>query len=283
MGLVLGSLVMFGWMFYFWGFKMQPRQWVNWWAGNQRTPIVRVDDTTGVAVIDNVRHFKWNSRDDFEPSWVKQAYYLDRLDSLDLIIEPLGDSNWFAHTMLSFGFGPELRVVISVEARRELGESFSLIGGLYKQFEIFYQINQERDALTLRALEDDANLYIYPVKASPEFIRELFVDMIMEANRLTDEPQFYHSLRANCTTKLFEHINRQLDEPVSYQREILFPSRAGKLLHEMGRMDTELDYDAAKMRFRSIDRVRRFADDPAFSRKIREGGKTGEVSARETT
>ena len=50
--------------------------------------------------------------------WVKKNYYLDKLDSLDLIVEPLGDSRLFAHTMLSFGFGPEQRVVISVEGEK---------------------------------------------------------------------------------------------------------------------------------------------------------------------
>ena len=61
-----------------------------------------------------------------------------QLDSLDLVVEPLGDSKLFAHSMLSFGFGPERKVVISAEVRKEKGESFSLISGLYK---LIYQIN----------------------------------------------------------------------------------------------------------------------------------------------
>ena len=172
--------------------------------------------------------------------------------------------------MLSFGFGPERRVVISIEARREDGEKFGVIPGTYKQFELFYQINDERDALTLRALQPDSNLYVYPIKASPEFIRELFLDMVGKAGHLVDNPEFYHSLKANCTTKLFEHVNRKLPKPLKFRSEILFPSGAGKLLHELGWMDTELDYEAAKERFRLADKVREFAAHPEFSKKIRE-------------
>jgi len=38
----------------------------------------------------------------------------------------------------------------------------------------------------------------------------------------------------------------------------------------MGWMDTDLDYDAAMEKFRSGIRVRKFANHPDFSKKIRE-------------
>ena len=87
--------------------------------------------------------------------------------------------------------------------RKEKGESFSLIAGLYKQFELIYQINSERDALTLRGTQEGTQLYIFPIKASQEFMKSLFISMTAKAGKLTDEPKFYHSLRANCTTELF--------------------------------------------------------------------------------
>lgn len=145
-----------------------------------------------------------------------------------------------------------------------------MLGGLYKQFELIYQVSSERDAFTLRASDPEAHLYVYPVKATPEFIRGLFVDLMERGGTLTDAPRFYHSLRANCTTVLFDHINRRLDKPIGYSLEVLFPAKAGKRLHELGWMDTGLDYEPARDRFRLAAKVRRFADDPAFSRRIRE-------------
>ncbi|MDP7309374.1 MAG: hypothetical protein QF405_17145, partial [Roseibacillus sp.] len=59
-------------------------------------------------------------------------------------------------------------------------------------------------------------------------------------------------------------------ESISYSRGVLFPAQSGKVLHEMGWMDTDLDYEEAMEKFRSGMRVRKFADHPDFSKKIRE-------------
>ena len=248
----------------------KPKRYKDWIESCKKPPIVRISKDMGMVKIDNVREFKWRSVDDYDAAWVTRSYYLDQLDSLDLIVEPLGDSKLFAHSMLSFGFGPERKVVISAEVRKEEGESFSLLPGLYKQFELMYQVNSERDALTLRGCEEGTQLYIFPIKANQEFMKSLFLSMTEKAGKLTDEPKFYHSLRANCTTELFDHIKKNYDGSISYGRGVLFPAQSGKVLHEMGWMDTDLDYDAAMEQFRSGMRVRKFADNPDFSKKIRE-------------
>ena len=113
----------------------KPKRYRNWVESCKKPPVVRFPNEE-VVKINNVREFKWRSFDDYDAAWVTRSYYLDQLDSLDLIVEPLGDSKLFAHSMLSFGFGPERRVVISAEARKEEGEVFSLFPGLYKQYEL---------------------------------------------------------------------------------------------------------------------------------------------------
>jgi len=248
----------------------KPKRYKDWIESCKKPPVVRLSKNREVVKIDNVREFKWRSVDDYDAAWVTRSYYLDQLDSLDLIVEPLGDSKLFAHSMLSFGFGPERKVVISAEVRKEEGESFSLLPGLYKQFELMYQVNSERDALTLRACQEGTQLYIFPIKASQEFMKSLFLSMAGKAGKLTDEPKFYNSLRANCTTELFDHIKKNYDGSISYGRGVLFPAQSGKVLHEMGWMDTDLDYEEAMKKFRSGMRVRKFADHPDFSKKIRE-------------
>lgn len=247
----------------------KPKRYRNWDETCRKPPVVRISNEKDVVTISNVRHFKWQTPDDYQSAWVKKSYYLDKLNSLDLIIEPLEGSDLFAHTMLSFGFGTEERVVVSAEARKEKGEKYSIFSGIYKQFELLYQISSERDALTLRVARGQSKLFIYPVKATPDFIRSLFLSMTADAGRLVDEPIFYHSLRANCTTELFKHIKQNFDGNISYGKGVLFPAQAGEVLHEMGWMKTELDYEAARKKFMSSHRVKEFADDPHFSRRIR--------------
>ena len=246
-----------------------PRIDRQWQVHCARAPVVRVLDDGSRVEIENVRQFEWEGGGDFEPAWALEAYTLGKLDRLDLVVEPFAGSRYFAHTMLSFGFGAKKRVVISIEVRKEKGERYGIIPGFYRQFELFYQINSERDALSLRATQPDSSLYVFPVRANPEFIRKLFLDMVREAHSLNQHPEFYHSLRANCTTKLFDHVNMKMDTPLGYRREILMPAQAGKLLHELGWMDTELSYPEARRRFRLAEKVRKFAGDPDFSVKIR--------------
>ncbi len=248
----------------------KPRADRQWQMHCARDPEVRVLDGGERVEINNVRQFRWEKDGEFEPSWKPESYNIKELNKLDLVVEPLSGSEYFAHTMLSFAFSAGRRVVISIEVRKEQGESYGIIPGFYRQFELFYQINSERDAFTLRAIQPDSSLYVFPVKASAEFIQRLFLEMVREADRLHDRPGFYHSLRANCTTKLFDHVNMEIDAPMGYRREVLLPAKAGKFLHEMGWMDTSLAYPEARQRFRLADKVRKFADDPDFSIKIRQ-------------
>ena len=114
-----------------------------------------------------------------------------------------------------------------------------------RQFELIYIFGDEKDLLTLRALVRGSALHLYPIQAEPEFIAALFKDLAMSANALHDEPKFYRTLRDNCTTTLVEHIDRQYQEKIGIRMETIFPAKAGELLHELGRMDTNLSYQQA--------------------------------------
>lgn len=67
----------------------------------------------------------------------------------------------------------------------------------------------------------------------------------MSANALHVEPKFYRTLRDNCTTTLVKHIDRLYQDKIGIRLETIFPAKAGELLHELGRMDTNLPYQQA--------------------------------------
>ena len=83
-----------------------------------------------------------------------REYDLDQLRSADLVL-----SYWMgpaiAHTLVSFGFddgkGPRRYLTFSVEIRKEAHESFSAIGGFFKQFELSLVAAEERDILRVRS------------------------------------------------------------------------------------------------------------------------------------
>lgn len=97
-----------------------------------------------VVTLDNVRDFDWRATDDFIPRWERRSYDLSSLTTVDVILSTWG-IDAIAHTLVSFGFADGEHVVFSVEIRREKGESFSEIGGFFKQYELAFIAATERD------------------------------------------------------------------------------------------------------------------------------------------
>jgi hypothetical protein len=209
-----------------------------------------------MAVIDGFRNFRWHSSRSCDPVWEKRSFDLGKLESLDLVVEPFKDSDFLAHTMLRFGFKDDGYLIVSVEARREKNETYNLVAGAFRQFEMIYLFGSEDDLSVLRAVHRGARLYIYPVKAERQFIVELFKGLASSADQLHLKPVFYRSIRDNCTTTLVKHFERQQGKKIGLRLETLFPAMTGKLLYRMGFMDTDLSYDEARVHFRVDERMR---------------------------
>jgi len=251
-----------------WLLSLEPRGDRDW---NTETSVLpRISIVGDRVLIKGLRDFRWNEKGEFEARWIDRELDLKDLQELELMVEPFGDSERLAHTLLCFGFGSE-RIAVSVEARKEAGEDYGLIRGALRQFELIYVFAAERDLLTLRAVSRGDRVYLFPVRADAAFIRKLFVDLAASANAQHTEPQFYRTFRDNCTTTLVEHFDRRLEKKVGPRLEVLFPARAGALVHELGYMHTELSYEEARPRYQLRERIRRYADDPDFSRRIRAG------------
>lgn len=255
-------VVMLGWVA-----MLQPSNERQWVVEFSRQPRIEIEDDT--VVIHDLRNFRWFGGNEGKPAWEVRTYDLNKLSELELMVEPFKGSELMAHVMFGFGFGDDGRLVVSVEARREEGERYGLIAGCFRQFELFYVFGDERDCLPLRAVYRETQLYAFPVRAAPEHIRRLFLDLAASANALHETPRFYRSISANCTTVLVKHVDKQLEEDIGLRFRTLFPGQTGRLLHELGHMATDLSYEKAKERFRIDERIREHVDHPDFSAVIR--------------
>jgi len=83
---------------------------------------------------------------------------------------------------------------------------------------------------------------------------------------------FYHSLRANCTTRLVEHVNRVAAVPIRWSWRILLPGYSDALAHRLGLLDTDLSLEEARRRWHVNERARRWIDAEDFSLRIRGKG-----------
>lgn len=156
-----------------------------------------------VVTLRNVRNFTWRSETDYDVHWETRQYDLRHLKSADLLL-----SYWMgpaiAHTLVSFGFDDGRRLVFSLEIRKEKGESFSAIGGFFRQFEVVIVAADERDIVRTRTNARGEDVWLYSLNIPPEQLRKVFLGYLERASELKAAPRFYNTLVSNCTTIVFE-------------------------------------------------------------------------------
>jgi hypothetical protein len=195
------------------------------------------------VTIRNIRDARYRSPADFDLAYYDRTVRISELTSLDYMVEVLDGFPGFAHTLLSFGFEDSTRIAISVEIRRELGETYSPLRGLMREFELMYVIADERDVINLRANYRKNPVYLYPIEIKEESLQKLFVSMLNRANSLADTPEFYNTFRSTCTTNLAKAASESTDEFFfSYHPQILLPGFSDRLLLRRGLIQTSLDH-----------------------------------------
>lgn len=158
------------------------------------------------VTLANVRNFDWRTSTDYTARWENRTYNLDKLASVDLLLS-YWSSPAIAHTLVSFGFEDGQFVTFSVEIRKERTESFSEIGGFFKQFEMSVIAADERDIVRVRTNVRKEDVYLYRLNIPKPAMRSLFLSYVDTANSLNETPQYYNTITANCTTIVFAMIN----------------------------------------------------------------------------
>ena len=134
-----------------------------------------------------------------------KTFDLSKLRTADLFIS-FWDSPYIAHTIMSFGFGGNDYVAISIETRKSKDEEYSAIKGFFKQYELIYIVSDERDVVRLRTNFRGENVYLYRLDAKPELVRSVFLDYFTYINHLKEQPEWYNALTHNCTTAIRGHV-----------------------------------------------------------------------------
>lgn len=260
----IGVAMLLGW----WN-TIQPSQNREWADDVARHLKPRVEGN--VVTMENVRNFDWRSDTDYTVRWDTRRYDLDRLRSVDVSL-----SYWtgpaIAHTLVSFGFDDGQFVTFSIEIRKERGESFSSVGGFFKQFENSLVAADEHDILRVRTNVRGEDVYMYRVRLPQSEMRSLFLGYVDEAHALAGAPSFYNTLTANCTTivySLAKHVVPGL--PMDWR--LLASGYLPAYLHDVGGLTPGLSMDALRAGGRITDRAIATDQQPRvnFSQAIRTG------------
>jgi hypothetical protein len=252
---------------------------LTWWSliqpSNNR---LWADDvaqtTTGVVegdhvTVHNVRNFDWRTKTDYTQRWETRTYDLRRLNSLDMIL-----SYWsmpaIAHVLISFGFDDGEHVVFSVEIRREKAESFSEIGGFFKEFELSVIACDERDVIRVRTNVRGEDDYLYRLHMPVDDIRSLFLAYVSQANDVARKPRFYNTITANCTTIIYHMMKRIVGRlPLDYR--LLLSGYLPGYVYKVGGLDTRYSLEELRVLGRITERAKESDRRPTFSADIRAG------------
>jgi hypothetical protein len=216
----------------------------------------------------NVRNFDWRTETDYTQRWETRSYDLERLNSVDMVL-----SYWslkaIAHVLISFGFNDGQHVVFSVEIRREKHESFSEIGGFFKEFELSVIAADERDVIRVRTNVRGEDDYLYRIRIPEATMRSLFLAYIDQANSLVHTPRFYNTVTVNCTTLIY-HMMRHIVGYLPMDYRLLLSGYLPDYVYKVGGLDTRYTLEQLRTFGRITDRARK-SQGEAFSVDIRQG------------
>ncbi len=221
------------------------------------------------VTLHNVRNCDYRTETDYTPHWDTRTVRISQITGIDLAVDYWG-SPWIAHPIASFQFADAPPLCFSIETRKKLGQTYSTIGGLYRQFELIYIVADERDVIRVRTNYRKEDIYLYRMTISPAHARERFLEYIHSLNALRNKPRWYNAITTNCTTSI--RTQHPPHERMPWDWRILLNGKGDELLYERHLIVTS-GLSFAELKPRSlIDTTARAANaSPDFSQLIRVG------------
>jgi hypothetical protein len=221
------------------------------------------------VTLHNVRNCDYRTQTDYTPHWETRTVRISQITGIDLAVNYWG-SPWIAHPIVSFQFADAPPLCFSIETRKKLGQTYSTIGGLYRQYELIYIAADERDVIRVRTNYRNEDVYLYRTTISPAHGRERFLEYIHSLNALRNKPRWYNAITTNCTTSI--RTQHPPNERLPWDWRILLNGKGDELMYERHLIVTGgLPFAELKTRSLINDRAKSADASPDFSKLIREG------------
>ena len=195
----------------------------------------------GAVRLTAVRDWRYSPDSVVSKAYVAMSYDPADVRGLWLYEQELGLGGRIAHTFLVFEFpesyGPARWLGLSVETRREVGETYSLIGGVLKAFEVTHVWASEEDLVTRRVELLDYPLTRYRVSVPNEYSGRIFQQFVDETAALAASPRWYNTLTTNCTSALIAYVNEAEPGAIPWHYSFVLTGRTDTYLARLGYLD----------------------------------------------
>ncbi len=197
----------------------------------------------GSVRLENIRDWSY-TRD----SVVSKRYFDATYDPQDIVDvwmyeQKLGPAGLISHTFLVFEFdasyGTRRYLGLSVETRREIGEEYSLIGGMLRSFEVTHIWATEADLVTRRVEFLDYPLARYRLVIPEEVRSRVFAKLASETADLATTPRWYNTVTNNCTSSLIRYVNESEPDAIPLHYSWVLTGTVDDYLGRLGYLDPE--------------------------------------------
>ncbi len=137
------------------------------------------------------------------------------------------------------------------------------------QYELAYVVATEDDIVKLRTNYRKNEVYMYPINTEKDKMEALFRSMLIRADKLTREPEFYNTIWNNCTTSILQHANALRKDKLDGGIYTLLPSHSDEVLYDAGLINTKLSLSDARSYYRIDELARSLSGEVDFSTGIR--------------
>lgn len=211
-----------------WWFTLKPSNDGDWLPDVAQLAWAEINGDE--VTLHNVRNCDYRTETDYTPRWETRTVRLSQITGIDLAINYWG-SPWIAHPILSFQFADAPPICFSIETRKQTGQTYSAIAGLYRQFALTYIVADERDVIRLRTnYRHGEDVYLYRTTLTPAQARGRFLEYVHSINKLRERPHWYNAITTNCTTSIrTQHPAR---ERIPWDWRILLNGKADAFMYE---------------------------------------------------
>lgn len=248
----------------------------EWAADQARVAHIEMDDN--LITIENFRNSTYRSDSDYDAKFETKKFRLEQIDSVWFIVQRFDVRDGLAHVFVSFGLrgqaDPEY-FSISIEIRREEGESYSPIRGIYRTYELTTIVGDEGDLIGVRTVHRPSDrVYLYRINATPRQSQKLFLNFARRIQKLNQSPRFYSTLVDNCANGIVRLTYELTPEPINWlDPRIVLPGYSARFGFDKGLIGDRKNgqtFEQLQQESRIDEIARKAGISESFSKDIRQ-------------